>query len=153
MGGNRAYRIFEDRPSSEVTKCQEFEEKQEEKRKANAIGKEKKVRKRETPEECTLCGRKGQYQDKVERITYRILSVHTEKENGKCHVADRARDAGGTNARKRGAEKNKRTRVYVRGKPGKGRYTGAGRTPGNKYNKGSDGASDAEWTKSDVSVE
>lgn len=45
------------------------------------------MRKRETPEECTLRGRKGQYQDKVERITYRIPSVHTEKENGKCHVA------------------------------------------------------------------
>lgn len=27
------------------------------------------------------------------------------------------------------------------------------RTSGNKYNKGSDGAYDAEWTKSDVSVE
>lgn len=48
----------------------------------------KTVRKRETPEECTLRGRKGQYQDKVERITYRIPNVHTEKENGKCHVAD-----------------------------------------------------------------
>lgn len=34
-----------------------------------------------------------------------------------------------------------------------GRYTGAERTPGNKYNKGSDGANDAEWTKSGVSVE
>lgn len=33
------------------------------------------------------------------------------------------------------------------------RYTGTGRTPGNKYNKGSDGANDAEWTKSGVSVE
>lgn len=45
------------------------------------------ARKRETPEECTLRARKGQYRDKVEWITYRIPGVHTEKENGKCHVA------------------------------------------------------------------
>lgn len=49
--------------------------------------------------------RKGQYRDKVERITYRIPSVHTEKENGKCHVARAAVGggvgSGGTNARKR----------------------------------------------------
>lgn len=67
--------------------------------------------------------RKGQYRGKVERITYRIPSVHTEKESGKCHVADGG--GGGSRARqrrdereKKGAEKNKRARVYVRGKPG-----------------------------------
>lgn len=59
---------------------------------------------------------------------------------------------------KEGVEKNKRTRVYVRGKPGEVSEPrplhGSGeRTPGNKYNKGSDGANDAEWTKSGVSVE
>ncbi|KYN07347.1 hypothetical protein ALC62_01549 [Cyphomyrmex costatus] len=47
------------------------------------------------------------------------------------------------NERRSAAEKNKRTRVYVRGKPGavyrsRGRYTGARRIPGNKYNKESD---------------
>jgi len=76
------------------------------------------VRKRETPEECTLRGRKGQYRDKVERITYRIPSLHTEKENGKCHVANRASARWWDEREKKGAEENKRTRVYVRGKPG-----------------------------------
>lgn len=66
--------------------------------------------------------RKGQYRDKVERITYRIPSVHTEKENGKCHVARAAAVAVCRQRRdereKKGAEENKRARVYVRGKPG-----------------------------------
>jgi len=35
----------------------------------------------------------------------------------------------------------------------RGRYTAARRIPENKYNKGSDGANDAEWTKSGVNVE
>lgn len=35
----------------------------------------------------------------------------------------------------------------------RGRYTGIGRTPGNKYNKGSGGANDAEWTKNGANVE
>lgn len=36
---------------------------------------------------------------------------------------------------------------------GPGRCTRAGKTQGNKYNKGSGGANDVEWTKSDISVE
>lgn len=118
-------------------------------------GREKREK---TPEECTLRGRKGQYEDKVERITYRIASVHTEKENGKCHVAgggSRAR-ARALLGRTRGKGRKIRERAFTcvenleryRGR-GSG-YTEAGRTPGNKYNKGND---DAEWTKSDVSVE
>lgn len=67
-----------------------------------------------------------------------------------------ARDAG-TNARKREPRKI-RERAFtcvenLERYRSRGRYTGAGRTPGNKYNKGSDGANDAEWTKSGVSVE
>lgn len=76
--------------------------KEKEKKKRNT------ARKRETPEECTLRGRKGQYQDKVERITYRIPSVHTEKENGKCHVAgggsrERPRAMAGREREKKGS--------------------------------------------------
>lgn len=59
------------------------------------------ARKRETPEECTLRARKGQYRDKVEWITYRIPGVHTEKENGKCHVAGGGRSRGCSLARAR----------------------------------------------------
>lgn len=68
-----------------------------------------------------------------------------------------ARD-GGTNVRKREPRKI-RERAFtcvenLERYRSRGRATQeAGRTPGNKYNKGSDGANDAEWTKSDVSVE
>lgn len=113
------------------------------------------------PEECTLRTRKGQYRDKVEWITYRIPDIHTEKENGKCHVAgggrSRARRSGRTNARKRESRKiRERAFTCVENLDryrSRGRYTGIGRTPGNKYNKGSGGANDVEWTKSAVSVE
>ncbi|KYN40259.1 hypothetical protein ALC56_05204, partial [Trachymyrmex septentrionalis] len=91
--------------SRTTVKCQEFEEKREV----------------EAPKECTLRSRKEQYRDKVERITYWVASVHTEKENGKCHVAaDRAsvRARSWDERETEGAEKNKKTRVYVRGKPG-----------------------------------
>lgn len=132
MGGNRAYRIFEDRPSGEVTKCQEFEERGRGGRErsvataaaaaaaaavvsANEEG-EKERRENWRRPKNALCAQHqgGQYRDKIERITYRIPSVHTEKENGKCHVGRakeeeekeegraRARAHGdGTNARKR----------------------------------------------------
>lgn len=67
-----------------------------------------------------------------------------------------ARGAG-TNARK-GESKKIRERAFTCVENldryrSRGRYTGIGRTPGNKYNKGSGGANDAEWTKSAVSVE
>lgn len=86
--------------------------------------------------------------------------IHTEKENGKRHVAGAvdiarafARDGGGTNARK--GEENKRARVYIRiyvhGKPRRGiegprwlHRESIGRTPGNKYNKENGGANDAD---------
>lgn len=51
----------------------------------------------EMREECTLRNKRGQYRDKVERITYQIPSVHTEKENGKRRAQD-----GRTNAREKG---------------------------------------------------
>lgn len=68
-----------------------------------------------------------------------------------------ARD-GGTRAREKGEPRKIRERAFtcvenLERYRSRGRCTGAGRTPGNKYNKGSDGANDAEWTKSDVSVE
>lgn len=68
----------------------------------------------------------------------------------------RARD-GGTNAGKRESRKIREHAFTcvenLERYRSHGRYTGAERTPGNKYNKGSDGANDAEWTKSGVSVE
>lgn len=68
----------------------------------------------------------------------------------------RARD-GGTNAGKREPRKIREHAFTcvenLERYRSHGRYTGAERTPGNKYNKGSDGANDAEWTKSGVSVE
>lgn len=63
----------------------------------------------------------------------------------------------GTNARKRESKKiRERAFTCVENLDryrSRGRYTGIGRTPGNKYNKGSGDANDAEWTKSAVSVE
>lgn len=69
----------------------------------------------EMREECTLRNKRGQYRDKVERITYQIPSVHTEKENGKRHVANRASvraQDGRTNARK-GEPRKIREDIYV----------------------------------------
>lgn len=70
----------------------------------------------EMREECTLRNKRGQYRDKVERITYQIPSVHTEKENGKRHVANRAQD-GRTNAKEKGKI---REHICIREKSGKG---------------------------------
>lgn len=78
----------------------------------------------EMREECTLRNKRGQYRDKVERITYQISSVHTEKENGKRHVANRASvraQDGKTNARK-GEPRKIREHIHtcIREKSGKG---------------------------------
>lgn len=74
----------------------------------------------EMREECTLRNKRGQYRDKVERITYQIPSVHTEKENGKRHVANRASvraQDGKTNAREKGKI---REHICIREKSGEG---------------------------------
>lgn len=74
----------------------------------------------EMREECTLRNKRGQYRDKVERITYQIPSVHTKKENGKRHVANRASvraQDGRTNAREKGKI---REHICIREKSGKG---------------------------------
>lgn len=67
----------------------------------------------EMREECTLRNKRGQYRDKVERITYQIPSVHTEKENG-GNVANRASvsRAGCQDERERKGE-NKRAYMYT----------------------------------------
>lgn len=75
----------------------------------------------EMREECTLRNKRGQYRDKVERITYQIPSVHTEKENGKRSESRERPRAGWQDEReKRGTEKNKRGHICIREKSGKG---------------------------------
>lgn len=115
------------------------------------------ARKRERRPKNALCaGRKGQYRDKVgtdhvsdtER-TYRKGKRKMSRNRAARWIA-RAEKNRRTRARARVTcvENLERYRERERERAARGRATLQGEdTPGDKYNKGSDGAYDAEWTK------